>query len=116
VRVWVRNVTGALHARKGKDSGAACGEHSTYGRQPGVFVVGLAIKVEVDERVELLECERLRRLVENEHTLPFLRGLLVALEYYHLVTLDRNFPISVCEGEGGGEGGADERWLWVAQP
>jgi len=46
------------------------------------------VKVEVDERVEPLERERLRLLVVDEHTLPFLRGLLVALEYYHLVVVD----------------------------
>lgn len=46
------------------------------------------VKVEVDERVQLLERERLCRLVVNKHTLPFLRGLLLALEYYHLLIVD----------------------------
>jgi len=50
----------------------------------------LDVKVEVDERVELLEREGLQLLVVDEHTLPFLRGPLVALEYYHLVVLERN--------------------------
>jgi hypothetical protein len=43
--------------------------------------------VEVDERLEFLERERLRRLIVNEYTLPFLRRLLVALEYYHFIVL-----------------------------
>ena len=48
------------------------------------------VKVEVDERVQLLERERLCSFVVDEHTFPFLRGLLVALEHYHLIILDRN--------------------------
>ena len=86
----------------------------------------LAVKVEVDERVEFLQRERLRCLVVNEHTLPFLRGLLVALEHYHLIALDKVVAFSpsalYCRGREdgrvrrGGESGADERWLWVAQP
>ena len=52
------------------------------------------VKVEVDERVQLLERERLCSFVVDEHTLPFLRGLLVALEYYHLIILAK--PNSVC--------------------
>jgi hypothetical protein len=69
------------------------------------------VKVEVDERVEFLEREGLRRLVVDEHTLPFLRGLLIALEHNHLIILDRTeFPVSasvcMCAGdEGGGERG-----------
>jgi hypothetical protein len=68
--------------------------------------------VEVDERVEFLERERLRRLVVNEYTLPFLRRLLVTLEYYHFIVLYkiRNSRISgvgeggkgKCESESGG--------------
>lgn len=49
------------------------------------------IEVEVDERVQLLERERLCSFVVNEHTLPFLRGLLVALEHYHLIILYKNY-------------------------
>jgi hypothetical protein len=51
----------------------------------------LAVKVEVDERVELLERERLRRLVIDEHTLPFLRGLLLALEHNHFIVLENMY-------------------------
>ena len=47
-----------------------------------------AIKVEVNERVEFLERVRLRRLVVDKHTLPFLRGLLLALEHNHFVVLE----------------------------
>jgi hypothetical protein len=43
--------------------------------------------VEVDERVEFLERERLRGLIVNEYTLPFLSRLLIALEYYHFIVL-----------------------------
>ena len=51
--------------------------------------------VEVDERVEFLERERLRRLVVNEYTLPFLRRLLVTLEYYHFIVLYKSgIPVS----------------------
>ena len=46
--------------------------------------------VEVDERVEFLERERLRRLIVNEYTLPFLRRLLIALEYYHFIVLNKD--------------------------
>lgn len=57
----------------------------------------LGIEVEVNERVQLLERERLRCLVVNEHTLPFLRGLLIALEHYHLIVLDiSEYPTSAC--------------------
>lgn len=44
--------------------------------------------VEVDERVEFLERERLRGLIVNEYTLPFLSRLLIALEYYHFIVID----------------------------
>lgn len=51
--------------------------------------------VEVDERVEFLERERLCRLIVNEYTLPFLRRLLIALEYYHFIVLHKyGIPIS----------------------
>jgi hypothetical protein len=51
--------------------------------------------VEVDERVEFLERERLRRLIVNEYTLPFLRRLLIALEYYHFIVLYKyGIPVS----------------------
>ena len=43
--------------------------------------------VEVNERVEFLERERLRRLIVNEYTLPFLRRRLNALEHYHFIVL-----------------------------
>ena len=54
--------------------------------------------VEVDERVEFLERERLRCLIVNEYTFPFLRRLLVALEYYHFIVLYKcRIPVSVME-------------------
>ena len=77
-----------------------------------------SIKVEVDERVQLLERERLCSFVVDEHTLPFLRGLLVALEHYHLIILDKNTKtipalaracIGSEEGEGGKASESDER-------
>ena len=45
------------------------------------------IEVKVDERVELLERERLRRLVVDKHTVPLLCGLLLAFEQDHFVAL-----------------------------
>ena len=66
------------------------------------------VKVEVDERVKFLERERLCRLVVDEHTFPFFRRLLLALEYYHLVVLDRaanNQHVRGGRNEVGGVGG-----------
>ena len=58
--------------------------------------------VEVDERVEFLERERLRRLVVNEYTLPFLRRRLNTLENYHFIVLyNTEYQYQRCgEGEG----------------
>jgi hypothetical protein len=58
--------------------------------------------VEVDERVEFLERERLRGSIVNEYTLPFLGRLLIALEYDHFIVLyNTEFPYQRCgEGEG----------------
>jgi len=85
-----------VHARQGKEGQGASesGMGKAKTRTGGRWACSwwhFTVIVEVDERVEFLECERLRCLVVNEHTLPFLRGLLIALEYYHLIILYTKF-------------------------
>ena len=64
------------------------------------------IEVKVDERVELFERERLRRLVVDKHTVPLLCGLLLAFEQDHFVALQNILSsVRICVwawGDGGG--------------
>jgi hypothetical protein len=55
----------------------------------------LSIEIKVDDRVQLFERERLRRLVVDKHTVPLLCGLLLALEHDHFVTLQQRKRMSV---------------------
>lgn len=102
----VRATQGASRGRgRGGASVAGMSEETRTGGSQACSWWRFNVKVEVDERVEFLERERLRRLVVDEHTLPFLRGLLIALEHYHLIILDKyrisrhQRHVCVCGGE-----------------
>ena len=89
----------ATQARAGAGQGGERGRHEeTERRTGGSWACSwwrFNTIVEVDERVEFLERERLGRLIVNEYTLPFLRRLLIALEHYHFIILyEYGIPIS----------------------
>jgi hypothetical protein len=98
MRLCKRNATGA---------GGEQGRHEETERRTGGSCAcswwRFNTIVEVDERVEFLERECLRCLIVNEYTLPFLRRLLIALEYYHFIVLYK-YVSSVISSGGGGKG------------
>lgn len=102
-----------LHAMQGQGASEAGRHEETERRTGGGWACSwwrFNTIVEVDERIEFLERERLGRLVVNEYTLPFLRRLLIALEYYHFIVLYKitEFPYRRWEwmekGSKGGKG------------
>lgn len=86
------------NATQGQGASETCRHEETERRTGGSWACSwwrFNTIVEVDERVEFLERERLGCLVVNEYTLPFLRRLLVALEYYHFIVLYKyRIPVS----------------------